>query len=134
MPLAEIREGLNVKVLKNGKKAIVVKRGDTISAFHETCPHLGADLSEAWYCEKKNTLQCKWHGYIFGAEDGKFVENPNENFMRLIRGPSEHYKPEKQPKYRLAMLSTAVRDGRLIIGKDAVAAAGDAAPIEGDRA
>jgi nitrite reductase/ring-hydroxylating ferredoxin subunit len=120
MALSEIREGvLNVKVLKNGKKALVVKHGGEIKVFHEVCPHLGADLSEGWYCEKSNTLRCKWHGYLFSASDGTFLENPNENFMRLIRVASEHFKPEKTPKYRLGVIPSNVRDGRLYIGRDA---------------
>ncbi len=118
--LADIREGeLNVKVLKNGKKALIVKKGDDLHVFGEVCPHLGADLSEGRYCAKTGTLHCKWHGYVFSTDDGRFVENPNEKFMRILRTPTEHFKPEKQPRYRLAQLASAVKDGRLVIGKGA---------------
>jgi nitrite reductase/ring-hydroxylating ferredoxin subunit len=118
IPISELREGeINVRVLPNGKKAIIVRKGEEVRVYGEVCPHLGADLSEARYCAKTNTLHCKWHGYVFSAEDGTFVENPNEQFMRLIRVPSEHFKPEKTPKYRLHVLKSSVQNGRLTIGQ-----------------
>ncbi len=94
---------------------------------------MGADLSEGWYCASKNTIQCKWHGYIFGSDDGRFLENPNETFMRVIRGETEHFKPGTQPRYRLAILRTTVRDGRVIIGKDTEAQAETGKTTAGDR-
>src|SRR5271155_981337 len=94
MSLGEIREGeLNVKVLRSGRKAIVVRRGAEIHAFGEVCPHMGGDLAEATYCAKDGTLQCRWHGYFFSADDGQFVRNPNEDFMQLLRTPSQHFVP-----------------------------------------
>lgn len=124
IPLEELREGqINVRVLPNGKKAIIVRAGDEVRVFGEICPHLGADLSEGKFCAKTKTLQCKWHGYIFSTEDGRFLENPNEVFMRLIRVPSEHFKPEKTPRYRLHMLKSSVENGRLQIGPTASAPA-----------
>lgn len=118
IPISELREGeLNVRPLPNGKNAIIVRQGDEFRVFGEICPHLGADLADGKYCAKTKTLQCKWHGYLFSAEDGTFLENPNEKFMRLIRTPSEHFKPEKTPKYRLHMLKSSVQNGRLQIGQ-----------------
>jgi nitrite reductase (NADH) small subunit/3-phenylpropionate/trans-cinnamate dioxygenase ferredoxin subunit len=125
--LSEIREGvLNVKVLKNGTKVIVIRRGDGVRVFHDICPHMGADLAEARYCVKTGTIHCKWHGYIFSVDDGKFLENPNTKLMSLIRVASEHYKPEKTPHYRLAMLPSSVKQGLIVIGRDGDRNAGHA--------
>jgi len=125
VPLSELREGeRNVRLLPNGKKVIIVKKGDDVRVFGEVCPHLGADLADGHYCSKTNTVHCKWHGYVFDANDGRFVENPNEKFMRLIRIPSEHFKPEKTPKYRLAMVRSNVRDGMVYMGKAAAPSQG----------
>lgn len=119
MSLAEIREGaLNVKVLRSGQKAIVLRRGGQIHAFSDVCPHMGGDLAEARYCAKDGTLQCRWHGYFFGAEDGKFLRNPNEDFMQLLRVPSKHFVPEKTPRYRLTVIPTSQQDGRLFFGRE----------------
>jgi nitrite reductase/ring-hydroxylating ferredoxin subunit len=119
MSLGEIREGaLNVKVLRSGRKAIVVRRGAEIHAFGEVCPHMGADMSEATYCAKDGTLQCRWHGYFFSADDGQFVRNPNEDFMQLLRTPSQHFVPGKTPRYRLATIPTSQKDGRLFFGRE----------------
>lgn len=117
IPIDSLREGeINTHILPNGKKAILVRRGSEVRVFGEVCPHLGADMAEGRYCAKTNTLHCKWHGYVFSADDGRFLENPNEKFMRLIRIPSEHFKPEKTPRYRLHMLKSTVQNGRVIIG------------------
>ena len=129
MPLAEIREGaLNVKVLRSGRKAIVIRRGGRIHAFGEVCPHMGADLAEATYCAREGTLQCRWHGYFFGAEDGRFLRNPNEETMALLRAPTRHFVPNTTPRYRLSLLPTTESDGRLFFGRepepDAVAKGG----------
>ncbi len=119
MPLADIREGsLNVKTLRSGQKAIVLRKGTEIRAFSEVCPHMGADLSEARYCAKDGTLQCRWHGYFFGAQDGRFLRNPNEDFMQLLRAPSQHFVPTKKPRYRLTLLPTTQKDGLLFFGRE----------------
>jgi nitrite reductase (NADH) small subunit len=119
MSLGEIREdALNVKVLRSGQKAIVIRRGAQIHAFSDVCPHMGADLAEAKYCAKEGTLQCRWHGYFFGADDGKFLRNPNEDFMQLLRVPSKHFVPAKTPRYRLTIIPTSQKDGRLFFGRE----------------
>lgn len=119
MELADIKDGeINVKVLRSGRKAIVLKRDDDIKVFGELCPHMGGDLSEATYCESAGTLQCKWHGYVFGVDDGCFLENPNDVLMKPLRTPSQHYRPEKTPKYRLRMLPFQVKESTLYFGSE----------------
>jgi len=102
-----------VKILPTGKKAIVLRQGSEIQVFAEVCPHLGADLSEARYCARTKTLQCKWHGYLFSSDDGRFVENPNEKLMPLLREPSAHFQAGKTPRYRLGSLPHVVAGDRL---------------------
>jgi nitrite reductase/ring-hydroxylating ferredoxin subunit len=119
MELADIREGeINVKVLRSGRKAIVIKRGDDIKVFDEQCPHMGGDMSEATYCDSAGTLACGWHGYEFGVDDGCVRENPNERMMKVLRAPSEHYDPEKTPRYRLRVLPFEVRGSTLYFGPE----------------
>jgi nitrite reductase/ring-hydroxylating ferredoxin subunit len=115
--LADIREGeINVKVLRSGRKAVILKRGDDITIFGELCPHMGADLSTATYCPNEGTLTCSWHGYVFDANDGSFRENPNEQLLKALRTPSKHYRPEKTPRYRLRRIPFQIKGSRLYFG------------------
>lgn len=124
MPLAEIREGvLNVKHRSSGRKAVVVRTGNEVRAFGELCPHMGADMAEATYCARTGTLHCRWHGYVFSATDGKFLENPNEKLMGILRTPSKHFDPTKMPRYRLAVVPCSVKEGRVYLGREDEAAA-----------
>ena len=119
LPLSQIREGeLNVISLKGGKKAIAIRTGREVRVFRDICPHMGADLAEARYCAKTGTIHCRWHGYVFSANDGRFLENPNEKLMHQLRMPSAYFKPEKMPRYRLTILPVTVKEGRVIVGRD----------------
>jgi nitrite reductase/ring-hydroxylating ferredoxin subunit len=116
--VASLTEGvLHSRTLPSGKKVVILKEGGATRVFGELCPHMGADMTEATYCAKTGTLQCPWHGYIFSSSDGRFLENPNERLMKLIRGPSEHFKPDTRPNYKLQVLAHHVRDGRLYLGR-----------------
>ena len=115
--LADLREGeINVKVLRSGRKAVVLKRGDDITVFGELCPHMGADLSTATYCANEGTLTCSWHGYIFDSDDGTLRENPNEQLLKPLRTPSKHYRPEKTPRYRIRRIPFQISGSRLYFG------------------
>jgi nitrite reductase/ring-hydroxylating ferredoxin subunit len=118
MELADIREGeINVKVLESGRKAVVLKRGDDITIFAELCPHMGADLSTAAYCPSDGTLTCSWHGYVFDVDDGRLRDNPNEQLLKPLRAPSQHYRPDKTPAYRLRRVPFQIRGSKLYIGR-----------------
>jgi nitrite reductase (NADH) small subunit/3-phenylpropionate/trans-cinnamate dioxygenase ferredoxin subunit len=115
--LASIREGeINVTVLRSGRKAVVLKRGDDVTVFGELCPHMGADMANAAYCSDEGTLTCSWHGYVFNADDGTLRENPNEQLLKPLRTPSKHYRPEKTPRYRLRKLAFRIEGSRLYLG------------------
>jgi nitrite reductase/ring-hydroxylating ferredoxin subunit len=117
--LEEIREGtINVKMLRSGRKAVIVRRGTEVRVFGEMCPHMGADMSEARYCVEDRTLSCPWHGYVFSADDGRFVKNPNEEIMRALRTPTKCFQPGKTPRYRLPIFASRVIGARLFIGAE----------------
>lgn len=117
--LAEIREGeINVKVLRSGRKALVIKQGSDIKVFSDLCPHMGGDMTTATYCANEGTLACSWHGYVFGADDGQLRDNPNERLMSALREPSEHFRPEQFPKYRLRVLPFQIKGSMLVIEGD----------------
>jgi nitrite reductase/ring-hydroxylating ferredoxin subunit len=116
IPLADLPEGvMRPKLLANGKRVVLLRTGENVRAFHEACPHMGADLAEATFCRKTSTIRCKWHGYLFD-HDGRFLENPNEKMMRLLRVETEHYKPGTAPKFRLGVVPCRVVSGRVFVG------------------
>jgi len=118
VPVAELEEDRrNVYVLSSGTKVLVFRRNGQIRAFGEVCPHMGADLSEGSYCPKTGTMACPWHGYRYRIDDGRFVENPNEGSMALLRVPSKHYHPEKQPSYCLRSVLFEIRGDRVDFGR-----------------
>jgi nitrite reductase/ring-hydroxylating ferredoxin subunit len=115
--LSEIHEDrITTKVMSSGRKAVALRCGGEVKVFGELCPHMGADMSEATYCSKTGTLTCKWHGYVFGADDGAYRSNPNEQMMKVLRVPSRHYRPEKTPKYRLRTIPYEIKGGRVYLG------------------
>jgi nitrite reductase/ring-hydroxylating ferredoxin subunit len=117
--LDELREGeLNVKLLASGKKAVIVRRGAEVRCFGEVCPHMGADLAEADYDPARGTIACRWHGYVFSADDGRFLENPNEKLMGVLREPSKHFKPDKTPAYRLSRVPCRLAGRVVHLGRD----------------
>ena len=118
VPLAELVEDRpTVCVLSSGDKVLVFRRSGQINAFGEVCPHMGGDLTAGSYCRKTGTMGCPWHGYRFSLDDGRLVENPNERPMALLRTPSKHYQPDKQPSYRLRPVLVEIRGDRVHFGR-----------------
>ena len=119
MAIEDVREGqINVKVLSSGRKALVFRTGDQISVFSEVCPHMGADISEGTYCADKGTLRCHWHGYGFSSADGTFLDNPNVQIMAKLREPTEHFDPDRTPRYRLKQIPVRVEDRMIHFGSE----------------
>ena len=112
--MSEIVAGrVNVKVLPTGRKVLVLREGGAVRVFGELCPHMGADLSGGRYCERTGTLQCRWHGYVFSTADGRFLENPNERLMQLLRQSSPQLQGKRAPRYRLSVVPHAVDGDRI---------------------
>ena len=99
------REAVNARDVGEGVEVVVIPSGDKLYVSREICPHMGGPLSQASFCRKDKTLQCPWHGYIFSLETGDLRGNPNERIMASLRQPSGCFKPERTPKYSLALLS-----------------------------
>jgi nitrite reductase/ring-hydroxylating ferredoxin subunit len=117
--LKDIAPGkINILTLSTGRKAVVLRQGAEFKVIGEICPHMGADLSQSRYCAQDRTLHCAWHGYVFSADDGRFLKNPNDDSMKILKVPGEYYCPAKTPNYRLQMLTFFVKDDRLYVGAE----------------
>ncbi|HEX7191532.1 MAG TPA: Rieske 2Fe-2S domain-containing protein, partial [Thermoanaerobaculia bacterium] len=71
---SELKEGKPVRVTADGVPVCLVKRGETIHAITDTCPHLGGPLSEGKL--DGDVIQCPWHGSEFSLTDGRVVNGP----------------------------------------------------------
>jgi nitrite reductase/ring-hydroxylating ferredoxin subunit len=119
IPLEELPDrAVSAHALPGGRKVVVVRSGSDVRVFGDMCPHMGAELSEATFCPRAGTLRCKWHGYLFDARDGRFLENPNERTFQAFRAPTPHFRPEKAPRYRLPTVPHVLEGGVLVIGRD----------------
>jgi nitrite reductase/ring-hydroxylating ferredoxin subunit len=87
----ELREGVPVRVLANGVKVLVVRRGAAIYAIREVCSHMGGPLAEGDL--EGNKIRCPWHYSRFSVETGEVID-----------GPATHRQP---------CFETRVRDGRV---------------------
>ena len=108
-------EGMNARRLEGGQKIVIFLIDGDYKVFESTCPHMGADLEEGRYCKAEGALHCFWHGYVFGLDDGKFLDNPNVAFMGPIRKKSKHFDPDKVPDYRLKAFPCRVEEGKLVV-------------------
>jgi nitrite reductase/ring-hydroxylating ferredoxin subunit/uncharacterized membrane protein len=71
---AELKDGKPTRVMADGVAVCLVKRGETIHAITDTCPHLGGPLSEGKL--NGDVIQCPWHGSELSIVDGHVVNGP----------------------------------------------------------
>jgi nitrite reductase/ring-hydroxylating ferredoxin subunit len=81
---AEIPEGVLTKATSGGQTLVLVRRGDTIHAMHETCAHAGGPLAKGTLVD--GCVECPWHGSRFDLATG-----------HLRRGPAVY----DQPRYEV---------------------------------
>lgn len=67
-PLDSIPEDQGLRVEVGGKSLGVYRRGQQLFALGDTCPHMGASLSEGYVDGK--AVVCPWHGWVFDLEKG----------------------------------------------------------------
>ena len=69
-------------VLEIGGKrfhGFVVRRGDTVTGFVDSCPHMGLPLAKRlddYLTDSGEWIECDWHGALFRPEDGMCVAGP----------------------------------------------------------
>ncbi len=72
--VGEIPEGAGRAFEVDGRMIAVFLQGGTYFALDDSCPHQGAPLSDGDICDK--TVTCKWHGWRFSLEDGRWLDSP----------------------------------------------------------
>jgi len=86
-----LKESQPVRMEIDGTGVVVVRTGDTVYAYEDTCPHAGWRLSEGELVDDR--IECPGHGWQFRIDGGECAD---------------------VPAYRLKPVRV-VRDGRTII-------------------
>ena len=71
--LQDVPDGGTLAVSVGGRTIVLVRRGDTVSAMDDQCPHAGAPLSEGFV--DGPTITCAWHGFSFELETGESADD-----------------------------------------------------------
>ena len=82
-----IPEGKPIKAKLGINQLVLVRRGETILALHDTCAHAGGPLSEGPLVD--GLIECPWHGSRYRLENG-----------HVVRGPSVYDQPAYEVRAR----------------------------------
>lgn len=66
--VADLKDGRGKCVMMDDLKIALWRRGGTYYAFGDTCPHMGAPLSQGFL--QGSTIVCHWHNWRFDASTG----------------------------------------------------------------
>ena len=67
--VGDLVEGRGKLVHLDGHKVALYRKRGRYYAFGDTCPHMGAALSEG-YLHQDHSIVCHWHGWRFDARTG----------------------------------------------------------------
>jgi choline monooxygenase len=74
-----------------GNESIVVLRdGDTLRGFHNVCLHRAGPVAHG--CGKRQTLQCRYHGWTY-ALDGRLLRAPEMEGVERFTPDDMHLRP-----------------------------------------
>jgi len=72
--VSDLPEGLGRMVWADEKPIALFRVNGEIFAIDDTCPHMGASLSNGFV--ENGTVTCPWHFWRFRLADGKWADNP----------------------------------------------------------
>lgn len=70
----DLPEGRPVRVDANGRRVMLLRRGEQVCALSAVCSHYGGPLDEGQL--KDGTIECPWHFSRFSLEDGSVRAGP----------------------------------------------------------
>ena len=65
--------------LADGTALLLIRRGDRVIAWRNSCPHRGIRLEwqpDQFLVYEKQFIQCATHGALFGIDDGICIAGP----------------------------------------------------------
>ncbi len=72
--VGELADGASRVVEVAGKPVAVFRQGDDYFAIDDTCPHMGASLSEGDV--EDGIVTWSWHAWRFRLKDGAWADSP----------------------------------------------------------
>lgn len=72
----QVKEGRGRCVVVDGRKVALWLKGGRYYAFADTCPHMGASLSEGFF--REGNIVCHWHNWRFDAGTGACLKEGKE--------------------------------------------------------
>jgi NADPH-dependent 2,4-dienoyl-CoA reductase/sulfur reductase-like enzyme/nitrite reductase/ring-hydroxylating ferredoxin subunit len=72
--MEDLEDGIPISVAVDKTTILLVRRGETVYAFKEKCPHYGAPLSKGLLSGKE--IICPWHHARFDMTSGKLTAPP----------------------------------------------------------
>ena len=73
-----------------GESLVVLRDGETLRAFHNVCLHRAGPV--AWGCGKRQTLQCKYHGWTYDLK-GNLLRAPEMEGVERFSPGDMHLQP-----------------------------------------
>jgi choline monooxygenase len=87
----QVREHGQFLTAEIGNDAIVVVRdGERLRGYHNVCLHRAGPV--AYGCGRRNTLQCRYHGWTYGL-DGALLRAPEMQGVQHFRPEDMHLVP-----------------------------------------
>jgi nitrite reductase/ring-hydroxylating ferredoxin subunit len=74
LDIAEVPEGVPTRAKAGAQSVVLVRRGETIHAMHDTCSHAGGPLSDGRIVD--GALECPWHFSRYELATGRRVGGP----------------------------------------------------------
>lgn len=72
--LNDLKIGTTKAISLAGEPIVLAREGDDVFALRDVCPHRAVPLSAG--CVKSGTVECPYHGWRFGLDDGQCKEIP----------------------------------------------------------
>lgn len=87
--VAELKEGSAKCVEVKGRLIALFLDQGQVHAIDDTCPHMGAPLSEGNL--EGGVVTCSWHGWRFCIKDGSWADSPGSpgvgSYPAKVEGP-----------------------------------------------
>lgn len=76
-PLEELPDGEGHLFRSGSHQIALFRRGDSVSAIDNVCPHAGASLADGYV--EGDCVACPWHCWEFNVETGKCTTISNSD-------------------------------------------------------
>ncbi len=79
--LGDLPDSKPIPITVGSERLILVKLGDQVSCFKDSCAHQGLPLDTADVCDQ--VITCRWHGFRFDAISGEGLSIPGVDLEKV---------------------------------------------------